>query len=436
VVSARVELPDGHPLARPVTEFLGDLVNGGRSPHTVRGYRGDLAGFAAAHAGGVGEITVAVLRVWLASLGGLSPATRARKQAAVAAFLGWCVRHELIEADPMGRLERVSVPPRAPRGVDPAVLARVLAGIPKARLRDRVLFGLIAATGLRAGEALGAYVEDLVLARDDEHLTVTGKGRRVRTVLLDDPALLVLLRRYLRATGYRRGPLFRAEKNNIGGPLRYASAQELWSKYCRAAGVQVCLHQLRHSHATELINGGVPVETVRKRLGHRNIAATLLYAEKSDRAADDDIRAWQRRRTRRAPTLAPRGGPAADADGGGAPAGSGSGPSCPECGRAAVTASEMVRLAADLGTTWLVGEAGGRGRLEVRRYCHGCAPSGPVADISCAHCGDGPLLGGPLAAGDGPLPEVVAAWLVARGWGVDPVLSCPVCPPGVEAGGW
>lgn len=429
MVSARVVVPDGHPLAAPVGEFLGDLVHAGRSPHTVRGYRGDLAGFAAAHAGGVGQITVAVLRGWLASLGGLSPATRARKQAAVAAFLGWCVRQELIEVDPMGWLPRVSVPPRAPRGVDPVVLARVLAGIPKVRLRDRVLFGLIAATGLRAGEALGAYVEDLVLARDDEHLTVTGKGRRVRTVLLDDPALLVLLRRYLRVTGYRRGPLFRAEKNNIGGSLRYASAQELWSKYCRAAGVEVCLHQLRHSHATELINGGVPVETVRKRLGHRNIAATLLYAEKSDQAADDDIRAWQRRRTRRVPIAAARG---ETAGGGAAPARSRSEPGCPECGRVAVTADEAVRLAADLDTTWLVSQVGGG--VEVRRYCHGCAPSGPVADISCVHCGDGPLLAGPLAVGEGPLPEVVVAWLVARGWRVDPVVSCPVCPPGVEVG--
>ena len=121
----------------------------------------------------------------------------------------------------MGRTG-ICMPARAPRGVDPGVVSRVLEVIPKARLRDRVLFGLIAATGLRASEALGAYVEDLCLARDDEHLTVTGKGQRTRTVLLDDPALLVLLRRYLRATGYQRGPLFRAEK-----PHRWAAALRL-----------------------------------------------------------------------------------------------------------------------------------------------------------------------------------------------------------------
>jgi hypothetical protein len=67
-VPARVELPEGHPLAAPVGEFLVDLTNVGRGPRTVRGYRDDLAGLAAAHTGGVGEIIVAVPRDWLAPL--------------------------------------------------------------------------------------------------------------------------------------------------------------------------------------------------------------------------------------------------------------------------------------------------------------------------------------------------------------------------------
>jgi hypothetical protein len=54
-VPARVELPEGHPLAAPVGEFQGDLTNVGRGPRTVRGYRDDLAGLAVAHTGGVGR---------------------------------------------------------------------------------------------------------------------------------------------------------------------------------------------------------------------------------------------------------------------------------------------------------------------------------------------------------------------------------------------
>jgi len=118
-------------------------------------------------------------------------------------------------------------------------------------------------------------------------------------VLLDDPALVALLRRYLRQTSYTRGPLFRAAKNHICGPLRYASAQELWAKYNATAGEDIELHQLRHTHATELVRDGVSLQTTRKRLGHRKIQTTLLYADHSDQAADDELRARRRRADRR-----------------------------------------------------------------------------------------------------------------------------------------
>ncbi len=57
------------------------------------------------------------------------------------------------------------------------------------------------------------------------------------------------------------------------------------------------MHQLRHSHATELVNDGVSLQTIRKRLGHRNLQTTLRYAEQSDITADNEHRARQRRRT-------------------------------------------------------------------------------------------------------------------------------------------
>ncbi len=46
----------------------------------------------------------------------------------------------------------------------------------------------------------------------------------------------------------------------------------------------------------ELVNEGVSLATIRKRLGHKNLQTTLRYAEQSDAAADAEIRAWRRRR--------------------------------------------------------------------------------------------------------------------------------------------
>ena len=126
---------------------------------------------------------------------------------------------------------------------------------------------------------------------------MVGKGQRQRTVLLDAPGVVRQLQAYLKQVGYKYGPLFRAQKNGRGGPLRYQSVQARWSSYCQQAGIQCSLHQLRHTHATELVNAGVSLATIRKRLGHKNLQTTLRYAEQSDATADAEIRAWRRKHT-------------------------------------------------------------------------------------------------------------------------------------------
>jgi integrase/recombinase XerC/integrase/recombinase XerD len=123
-------------------------------------------------------------------------------------------------------------------------------------LRRAATPGALAAA-TRAAEACGLYVEDLDLRRDDEHVRIHGKGGTVRTVLLDDRGYVALLRLYLARAGYTAGPLFRASINGSGGPLSYDAAHHRWEGYCRAAGVGMEIHQLRHAHATELERRGV-----------------------------------------------------------------------------------------------------------------------------------------------------------------------------------
>jgi integrase/recombinase XerC/integrase/recombinase XerD len=72
--------------------------------------------------------------------------------------------------------------------------------------------------------------------------------------------------------------LFRASINGDGGPLSYDAAHHRWEGYCAQAGVGIGIHQLRHAHATELINSGVSIEAVRRRLGHASTETTQLYA--------------------------------------------------------------------------------------------------------------------------------------------------------------
>ncbi len=286
-------------VAALVEDFLADLRNADRSPHTIRAYEGDLLHYYTFCGDASSPIAVETLRAFFASRADRAPATRARTQAALASFFAWAYRGGQIAADPMARLDRVRLAPPPPRGVGREVVEKVLAAIPASQLRDRLLFRLIAETGLRVSEALGLYVEDLDMTPDDEHLRVKGKGGRHRTLLLDDPALVRQLRTYLRKNGYRHGPLFRAAKNGTGGPLAYQSIQERWAGYCAKAGVACTLHQLRHTHATELVNDGVSLATIRKRLGHKNLQTTLRYAEQSDAASDAELRDRRRQKQRR-----------------------------------------------------------------------------------------------------------------------------------------
>src|SRR5260370_19350867 len=190
-----------------VTTFLADLAHANHSPHTCRAYATDLTQLCAFNQGPIQTITADVLRAFFERHAHLRPATRARKQAAVARFLIWAEQQELLDNNPMRKIDRVKLDPPQPRGVERDQIERILKAIPTRCLRDRLFFQLLLETGLRVSEGLSLYVEDLDLSLDNEHLTIVGKGAKRRTILIHDPLLVQQLRAYLNRIGYKHGPL-------------------------------------------------------------------------------------------------------------------------------------------------------------------------------------------------------------------------------------
>jgi site-specific recombinase XerD len=137
------------PIAATVAEFLTDLTRAGKSANTVRTYRNDLARF---FTGPIDQITAGVLRQYLASVADKAPATRARREAALASLLAWAYRAEIITADLMTRLDRTRPPLSPARPVPTEHIEAVLRAIPQTRDRDRLLFRLLHTTGMRIGE--------------------------------------------------------------------------------------------------------------------------------------------------------------------------------------------------------------------------------------------------------------------------------------------
>ena len=92
-----------------VTTFLADLAHANHSPQTLRAYTSDLAQFCTFHQGPLRTITADVLRTFFGKHAHLRPATRARKQAAVARFLTWAEQQDLLDSNPMRKIDRVKL---------------------------------------------------------------------------------------------------------------------------------------------------------------------------------------------------------------------------------------------------------------------------------------------------------------------------------------
>ncbi|MBA2680780.1 MAG: tyrosine-type recombinase/integrase [Ktedonobacteraceae bacterium] len=296
-------MPDQPPQTSDAIEvFITSLRQRSVPVNTIKSYAHDLRLFVQYVPADLPAVTHETVQAFLASFSHLSAATRRRRSSTLCAFYHWLIRHGVVEINPMERLDSIEQVEREPRPLPPETVTKILRAIPASNLRDRTLFTLLYETGIRVGEALGLLATEVDLSTDDEKIRVFGKGRRERTVMLTAaPESVRLLRRHLKQSHITSGSVFRGDPRYGGSPLplEYSVAHYAWQKYCRSAEVQATIHQLRHSRASQLLQAGVPVTTVRKQLGHRNIKSTLLYAEVDQATIKQDLLRYQRRKGKR-----------------------------------------------------------------------------------------------------------------------------------------
>lgn len=136
-------------------------------------------------------------------------------------------------------------------------------------------FSFLFWTGCRRGEAIALQIKDvgnkLVGIKYSQTNQKDGlkptKTKQVRNIQLDD-----ILWREIEPLLSKQTPYV------FGGPkgLSPKSIERRWKKYTQMSGLEyIRIHDLRHSHATWLINNGVNIVAVSKRLGHSKIEQTL-----------------------------------------------------------------------------------------------------------------------------------------------------------------
>ncbi len=226
----------------------------------------------------------------------LSPKTVRHIACVVHGCFEKAVKWQLIARNPMDGIELPKPTKKAPRFVEKGGVTKLLERAQSTRLYPLILLGL--ATGARRGELLALQWPDLDfesgLMNVTKSLEQTKAGLRVKSTKSEKPrrfavpaAALVALeehrieqdkdREHFGADYQDNGLVFCRPDGGYYSPDR-AGARV--SELMRKAGlVNVSLHSLRHTHASELLSQGVPIPTVAKRLGHANANVTLsIYA--------------------------------------------------------------------------------------------------------------------------------------------------------------
>jgi site-specific recombinase XerD len=230
---------------------------------------------------------------------GNGKATVARKLAAIRTFYARLVERGELAANPGDLVAAPKRDQQLPRVLKQREMTELLDGMPASNpleLRDRAMFELAYAAGLRAEEVVDLSLSSL--DADREQVRVEGKGSKTRVVPVGEHAW-----RALDAYLARGRPTLAAEQARAGEDAR-AAAQD-----ARAAGERppeqalflsksgrrlstsdvrrrlrraarqggVTPHTLRHSFATHLLEGGADLRSIQELLGHASIGTTQTY---------------------------------------------------------------------------------------------------------------------------------------------------------------
>ena len=213
---------------------------------------------------------------------GKSDTTLRRHLASIRALARLLVRDGYVKEDFTADIVQPAKWKRLPKTLSQEDMSKILLApddkTPQA-MRDRAMFELLYATGMRVSEIIRLKLNEIEL--ESGFCIVHGKGDKSRLVPIGDVAK-DMLADYL---GTARQSLLRARKSDYvfltsrGGPM---TRQAFWARvkrWAKEAGVgkNVSPHVFRHSFATHLLNHGADLRAVQAMLGHSDISTTEVY---------------------------------------------------------------------------------------------------------------------------------------------------------------
>jgi site-specific recombinase XerD len=287
------------------------------SPHTIRSYKTalnalldylreaqqlELTGITF---DAINRSTITGFTTWLLDVKHMSASSANQRLAAIKSFLSYCVGEDpalvAIWLD-VKHVRPVRAVVRAPDGLTmPAVDALIRApGQDTSRgLRDTTIILLIFDAAARIQEVLDLTPADIDTTPGAGRVTLTGKGRKTRTVPIMDKTgrhLDQYLSEFHPGTPAPGAFFFYTIRAGQHHQMSQDNIAYLLNKHATAARAQcpelperIHAHQLRHARAMQMLRAGVPLPHIKEFLGHANIATTSIYASADNQMVREAI---------------------------------------------------------------------------------------------------------------------------------------------------
>lgn len=248
------------------------------------------------------SLTVGDMELWrreMREARKLKAATLNRAATYLTAMLNWAVKRKLISANPLEELdhlketdskkswrflskEEIAVLKEALRARDaavragavPCIYAEPMGGAFADPLEPMALVSLN--TGVRWGTLVSLRWRNVDLAHGTLYIDADStKAEAAQTLPLNSSAMDVLKK--WREEAPDAAPAALVFPAPMGG--MFYNVNKAWYRLLADSGLgRLRWHDLRHTFASQLVIAGIPLNTVRELLGHKNIKTTLRYA--------------------------------------------------------------------------------------------------------------------------------------------------------------
>ena len=158
--------------------------------------------------------------------------------------------------------------------------------------RDKLIFQLLFFSGARVVELTGLQTQDVeFLDRHSISLSLTGKGRKTRSVIIKEKATVQNIKKYLSTHQRSNGSSNYMFMGSSGNRMSEKNISRIVDKHFkgRLGQRKISPHSFRHSAAMHWLESGIGIFVVSSLLGHEDIQTTTKYLKSTFKIKSDAL---------------------------------------------------------------------------------------------------------------------------------------------------